>query len=922
MYHYINDLGKVWIGTIPPPIETYPINIMWLRPTASGDPLWELVAYDCKTDQWVPVGGASSGSTDFTATVAEVSSTETANAKVVLEDNTFKFSFDLPKGTNGTDGKDGEQGPPGPPGKDGTDGTNGSDGQDGLSIKVMYAKTSSSTTPPIVVKDNPNPGSIWSTSVPIHTTSEFIWSITANFRNQALIGEWSDPIQMTGDKGDQGPVGPEGPAGVVPNWKTYVYKLSTSKPAAPTGDSPNPEGWEDYPTTSGNWWQCIGTVDGPTGKVTEWSVVLPVNGRDGTAQDGKFTEFRFAVNDSKTSSPSYSASHRTAGGGWSLEPPGKNENQFLWMITAVINPDDTLASNWTVPVVISGEDGQPGPEGPQGPTGPTGNPGPAGKDGVSGIPGVGIEVRYCLGTETSYTGSTTLGDDRDPEGWNTVVPTVTEQYPYIWFIQARINYPENEYPGRIEGTWSTPAKLSGTNGLDGAPGQPGAPGSKGQIIYPAGLYSTSTTYVTTETEAPYVYDSGAAAYYILNKIMSWTGSNYPEASNTPSTDVTGSWTKLEAFDAVFAKIGIIANGLIGSAVFSGDYMFSQQGIDANGQVSTNYQAFDPTNPTAGLFTPNIMLNFRTGAGHFAAGKIKFDANGIATAEMLTLGRGTSQIFENIDTSSTSPTITSLYSSITSDSTTTFTYQLSSDIVELMEVGKVYSGSIVCDGIYDQIIENVSIIAPGDRNFNNEGDIANTPCKKILLGSSCVLNYLYSVSRKSGNTVSGTMYVVNANDFVIQANSDLSEYTLTSKGIGSSLVNNYIARGRITMQGTGSNTIFISAQSAPGFTVSYTPTSVTKNDNKYCIKVQVSGRGYPYRYTIKAKAAQVFDESSMWDNTPFVEVRVGTHESSRIGISDTGAKYLNFIVDLGGFTPSTSHEILIDFEAYLTNHVFA
>lgn len=634
MYHYINDLGKVWIGTTPPPIETYPINIMWLRPTASGDPLWELVAYDCKIDQWVPVGGASSGSTDFTATVSEVSSTETANAKVVLEDNTFKFSFDLPKGANGTDGKDGEQGPQGPPGKDGTDGTNGSDGQDGLSVKVMYAKTSSSTTPPIVVKDNPNPGSIWSTSVPIHTTSEFIWSITANFRNQTLIGEWSDPIQMTGDKGDQGeqgPVGPEGPAGVVPNWKTYVYKLSTSKPAAPTGDSPNPEGWEDYPTTSGNWWQCIGTVDGPTGKVTEWSEVLPVNGRDGTAQDGKFTEFRFAVNDSKTSSPSYTASHRTAGGGWSLEPPGKSENQFLWMITAVINPDDSLASNWSVPVVISGEDGQPGPEGPegpQGPTGPTGNPGPAGKDGVSGLPGIGIEVQYCLGTDTTYTGTTTPGSTRNPQGWSTTLPTVTEENPYIWFIQARINYTDNEdRVGSVEGSWSTPSRLSGTNGLDGAPGTPGAPGSKGQIIYPAGLYSTSTTYVTTETEAPYVYDSGAAAYYILNKIMSWTGSDYPEASNTPSTDVTGSWTKLEAFDAVFAKIGIIANGLIGSAVFSGDYMFSQQGIDANSQVSTNYQAFDPTNPTAGLFTPNIMLNFRTGAGHLAAGKVTWDSDG-------------------------------------------------------------------------------------------------------------------------------------------------------------------------------------------------------------------------------------------------------------------------------------------------------
>ena len=76
---------------------------------------------------------------------------------------------------------------------------------------------------------------------------------------------------MTGEKGQDA---------VIPNWKTYVYKLSDSKPSKPTGNSPSPSGWEDYPTTSGNWWQCIGTVNGETGLVTEWSEVIPVNGRD------------------------------------------------------------------------------------------------------------------------------------------------------------------------------------------------------------------------------------------------------------------------------------------------------------------------------------------------------------------------------------------------------------------------------------------------------------------------------------------------------------------------------------------------------------------------------------------------------------------------------------------------------------------
>ena len=43
-------------------------------------------------------------------------------------------------------------------------------------------------------------------------------------------------------------------------------------------------------------------------------------------------------------------------------------------------------------------------------------------------------------------------------------------------------------------------------------------------------------------------------------------------------------------DAVFAKVGVISNGLIGSAVYNGDYMFSQQGTG----TSPNYADFKIT----------------------------------------------------------------------------------------------------------------------------------------------------------------------------------------------------------------------------------------------------------------------------------------------------------------------------------------
>lgn len=41
-----------------------------------------------------------------------------------------------------------------------------------------------------------------------------------------------------GEPGPIGPPGPTGPTGSVPNYKTYVYKLSTSKPETPVGSDP------------------------------------------------------------------------------------------------------------------------------------------------------------------------------------------------------------------------------------------------------------------------------------------------------------------------------------------------------------------------------------------------------------------------------------------------------------------------------------------------------------------------------------------------------------------------------------------------------------------------------------------------------------------------------------------------------------
>ena len=181
----------------------------------------------------------------------------------------------------------------------------------------------------------------------------------------------------------------------------------------------------------------------------------------------------------------------------------------------------------------------------------------------------------------------------------------------------------------------------GDKGNKGDKGDQGEQGKKGQLIYPAGIYSSTTRYTTDEYKAPYVLDETDNNYYVLNTQMTWLGTE--QGNRTPSQDYqeNGSthWLKFDLYDAVFAKIGIVANGLIGSAVFNGDYVFSQQGINPSASSSadvntTQYQLFDKDFIYDGSFTPNIMFNFRTGAGHLAAGKILFDENGNCTLNNL------------------------------------------------------------------------------------------------------------------------------------------------------------------------------------------------------------------------------------------------------------------------------------------------
>lgn len=417
---------------------------------------------------------------------------------------------------------------------------------------------------------------------------------------QGNPGPQGDPGPQ-GNPGNDGQNGKDGVSPVLPNYSIYRYCKSDSKPAAPTGTSQNPSGWIAIPNDTGNWWQCVGQVNGATGAVTQWGEVLPLNGRDGVAQDGRYTELRYAKNSNRNSAPSISTNIRTPSG-WTTVPPTVNVGEYLWMTTAIINSNDTLYTNWSNPICISG------PQGAQGATGPAGNPGQPGSNGPAGIPGADVLYKYIDGSKTfpHYDANKANINVYYKDDPSEVITSDT--YPYIWAVKGTKTYTDNT-GDNYDITWGKAFRLSGTNGLDGT-------AQKAQIIYPAGIYNVNETYTTTDKVAPYVLDSDDGNYYVLNAIMSWKGTEHDNL--TPHEDYAINhgkyWLKFDGFNAIFAKIGIIANGLIGSAVFNGDWMFSQQGLDASGVFSTDYQTFDG-DPLNGAFRPNFAVNFKTGQSY-------------------------------------------------------------------------------------------------------------------------------------------------------------------------------------------------------------------------------------------------------------------------------------------------------------------
>ena len=179
---------------------------------------------------------------------------------------------------------------------------------------------------------------------------------------------------------------------------------------------------------------------------------------------------------------------------------------------------------------------------------------------------------------------------------------------------------------------------------------PGATGPIGPLVYPAGEYDAATKYIRTALSAPMVLDDGQ--YYVLNKEGAFTGIRPKDDYAQNGSNAT--WVLMEYVKYAFVEVLMANFAKLGSAVFYGDVMMSQHGVDHRGSASSNYQnynkpVYDPdTGQSLPGFTPNLLFNFLTGAGHLGRKNIEFGEDGTVTLKGVKSKNNAFQIDENGD----------------------------------------------------------------------------------------------------------------------------------------------------------------------------------------------------------------------------------------------------------------------------------
>lgn len=478
----------------------------------------------------------------------------------------------------------------------------GANGKDGDGVEYIYKRTTTNLSP-----DRPTEVSQEDDFVPegwtddptgVNENNMYEWVCVRKYK-EGIWSEFSNPA-LWAKWGEKGEPGKDGNDGTSVNIKGEVASEDQLPESAQPGDAYVVNG--DLYVWNGLRWNNIGGIKGPAGD----SAYVHIAFADGvvTNESGTVTQVYGFTTTGSTVGKAYIGTYSDH---------------------TVADSQDPLVYKWQKNKGDKGDKGDQGNEGPQGVPGDPGADGitlytwiryaeDANGTGISNSPDgksyIGLAYNKTTASESNnpsdYTWSKITGKDgvAGPAGedgktlytWikyadtmpssssSTIYDIPNENTKYIGIAVNKDT--ASESTDAMVYTWSLFRGADGTNGTDGKDGR------DGRIVYPAGIYDATVTYTATDTKAPYVLYG--ETHYVMNVTTSWTGSQ--NEGKTPADDYGqygehATWIPMEKFEAIYTKLLIANNGTIGSFVFNGDCMFSQQGVDYLYNEVDNYEDF-------------------------------------------------------------------------------------------------------------------------------------------------------------------------------------------------------------------------------------------------------------------------------------------------------------------------------------------
>lgn len=237
---------------------------------------------------------------------------------------------------------------------------------------------------------------------------------------------------------------------------------------------------------------------------------------------------------------------------------------------------------------------------------------PAPKDGAPGADAVMYSIE-CANTNPNVTNedkSVTLTAYKTV-GSNRIKCTLDKHLYLVDYKSVKFFY---ENPATVVipkgNTTVVPILLMGDNSVLAtctiSPVVNGQNGGVGPMMYYAGEWQSGVAYVRTAEVTPLVSHGDDQFFYYPAQEGSLLNSE-PSSTNT-------AWKQQQKVPLLLSQLLMAEFGKIASAVFSGDFMMSQYGLDGNDKESTDYKAFDgdPTPYIGKGFAPNICFDFLRG----------------------------------------------------------------------------------------------------------------------------------------------------------------------------------------------------------------------------------------------------------------------------------------------------------------------